>query len=488
MQTDAVQPRFVTGSTLRHVIVMASTGAVGLVAVFVVDLINLFYISLLGQRPIAAAVGFAGAVGFLQSSLAIGMMIGVGAVVSRAVGAGRIDDARRIATGSVVVIAAVMAVVGLATVAALGPLLAALGARAETGALAAGFLTITSPSLPLLATGMCFSALLRSVGDARRAMNVTLVAACATAVLDPILIFALHLNLTGAAISTVLSRCLLVAMGWRGVARAHDLLGRLDLAMLRSDMRQVFKVAGPAILTNLATPVGAVYVTHSMAAFGSAAIAGLATIDRISPVAFGLVYALTGAVGPILAQNMGAGRPDRVQAALRDSLLVVVAAVVVAWALLAALQPFVVTAFSATGVTADLIRLFCGWLAASFLFTGSLFVANAAFNNLGFPLLSTGFNWGRATLGTIPFVTLGASYGPAGVLFGQAAGSVVFGIAAVLVAFRVVGRLGTEGSAEQQGSNAIPAGSGMAALAMMASRPLVAAAHLPRLKLWHTRR
>jgi hypothetical protein len=38
---------------------MASTGAVGLVAVFVVDLINLFYISRLGEQAIAAAVGFA---------------------------------------------------------------------------------------------------------------------------------------------------------------------------------------------------------------------------------------------------------------------------------------------------------------------------------------------------------------------------------------------------------------------------------------------
>ena len=35
--------------------VMAGTGAIGLVAVFAVDLINLFYISLLGEKQIAAA-------------------------------------------------------------------------------------------------------------------------------------------------------------------------------------------------------------------------------------------------------------------------------------------------------------------------------------------------------------------------------------------------------------------------------------------------
>ena len=204
----------------------------------------------------------------------------------------------------------------------------------------------------------------------------------------------------------------------------------------------VFVVAGPAILTSLATPFGAAYVTRSMAGFGAEAVAGQASIDRLVPVAFGLVFALTGAVGPILAQNLGAARHDRVRAALRDSLLFVVVAVCGAWLLLFAAQGLIVRVLAAQGEAGMLVHLFCTWIAGSFLFTGALFVANTAFNNLGFPLLSTAFNWGRATLGTIPLVTVGQHYGPAGVLTGSAAGSVLFGLAAVIVAFRVVGRLG----------------------------------------------
>jgi hypothetical protein len=121
-------------------------------------------------------------------------------------------------------------------------------------------------------------------------------------------------------------------------------------------------------------------------------------------------------------------------------------------------------------MTAELLHLFCSWLAAGFLFTGALFVANAAFNNLGYPVLSTLFNWGRATLGTIPFVTYGAHFGPAGLLVGQAAGSVIFGTVAVITAFRIVGRLG--GAVGQPGIGmAIPAGTGNTALAILAIRP-----------------
>jgi hypothetical protein len=96
-------------------------------------------------------------------------------------------------------------------------------------------------------------------------------------------------------------------------------------------------------------------------------------------------------------------------------------------------------------------------------------VANAAFNNLGHPLLSTAFNWGRATLGNIPFVTIGAHWGPRGVLIGQALGSVAFGVAAVIVAFRMLPRARTsEVAALVQSHHPMP---GIAALSSLLDRP-----------------
>jgi putative MATE family efflux protein len=462
--------RFVTGSLLRHVFVMAGTGAIGLVAVFAVDLINLFYISLLGQREIAAAVGFAGVVGFFHASLCIGLAIGVTAVVSRAIGAGRMADARRIATASLVLMAATTALLGSGTALVLGPLLDLLGATGETRRLALRYLAVTVHSLPLLGLGMACSALLRSVGDARRAMTVTLGAAVVTAALDPILIFGLRLGLDGAAIASVVSRCVLAAIGLRGVVVHHRLLGPFERARLGDDARALAAVAAPAMLTNLATPVGVAFVTHSIAQFGPAAVAGQATIDRLTPVAFGVVYALSGAVGPILAQNLGARQYDRVRQGLRASLLFMVIAVGTAWAVLALAQGALVRGFSAQGQAADLIHVFCSWLAGSFFFVGALFVANAAFNNLGRPLWSTAFNWMRATLGTIPFAWWGSRYGPIGVIAGQALGTAIFGTLAMVFAFRLTARLAAPCEAASPEASALPA-AGHAALA-----PLVEAA------------
>lgn len=441
-----VTPRFVTGSLLRHVVVMASTGAVGLVAVFFVDLINLFYISLLGQQPVAAAVGFAGVVAFFQISYCIGVMIAIVAVVSRAIGAGRIEEAKRLATASLVLMSVSCVLVATSTFLFLEPILDLLGASGETRRQALGYLRITQLAMPFLGIGMACAGLMRAVGDARRAMSVTLTGAVVTAILDPLLIFGLQLDLKGAAIASVMARMTMTGVGLYGCTRIHRLLGRFEPARFVADARRIAQVAGPSILANLATPFGAAFITHFMAQFGTAAVAGLATIDRLVPVAFGVLYALSGAVGPIIGQNFGARRMDRVRQTLLESLRFMAVAVCGAWLLLALGQWVIIFAFSATGLAAELISLFCTFLAASFFFVGSLFVANAAFNNLGYPLYSTAFNWARATLGTVPFAYVGSQYGAAGVLIGPAVGGVIFGFLAILTAFRIIHRLETASS------------------------------------------
>src|SRR3990167_3753240 len=218
-----VTPRFVSGSLLRHVVVMSSTGAVGLIAIFLVDLINLFYISLLGQQAVAAAVGFAGVVVFFQLSFCIGLMIAVPAVAAPAIGAGRHAEAQRLGTVSLLLMGLTCTLLAALSYATLDPLLSLLGASGETKTQAHNYLQISLASTPLLGVSMACSALLRAAGDARRAMNVTLIGAVITAVLDPILIFALHLDLQGAAIAAVLARLCMLLIGLHGVTRAHQI-------------------------------------------------------------------------------------------------------------------------------------------------------------------------------------------------------------------------------------------------------------------------
>lgn len=431
--------RFTEGSTMRHVIVMTATGSVGLMAIFLVDFANLFYIAQLGQQELAAAIGYAGTILFFNISICIGITIAATALVSRYIGQGDRQRARHMAGSSLLFIVLVTIVVAILMIIFAEAALSLLGAKGETKRVALGFLQIVLPSMPIMGLGMCLSGLLRAQGDAKRAMYVTLAAGFAAAILDPLFIFGFDLGVTGAAIATVCSRVVMVLIGLHGAVKVHDLVGRPSISGMMEDAGTLTGIAVPAVLTNIATPVGNAYITGAISSYGDDAVAGWAVVGRIIPVAFGAIFALSGAIGPILGQNFGAREFDRVRQAMRDALILTIGYCLFVWAILFLVQDFVISIFDATDSAAELISFFCTIAAFGFLFNGGLFVANAAFNNLGYPTLSTVFNWGKATIGTIPFVWIGGIWmGATGVLLGQAAGAMLFGIASVVVCFRVI--------------------------------------------------
>jgi putative MATE family efflux protein len=435
--------KFVSGSIMRHVVVMTSTGSIGLMAVFAVDLINLWYISHLGDTAATAAVGYGSTVLFITTSICIGIMISAGALCSRALGGRDVVLARRYGASILVWMLIVTGVVAIATYPLIGGMLTMLGASGRTLGLATTYLRITMPTILLMGVGLAFSGVLRAVGDAKRAMYVTLSGAVVAAILDPIFILWLGLGVEGAAVVVVFSRIALALFGWYGAVRVHDMVGQLSLKRAREDAGPIAAIAGPAVLANLATPVANGYMTAVLAPFGDGAIAGNAVMGRLIAFCFGGIFSLSGVVGPIFGQNYGAGKLDRVRSTMSDAVAFTTLYAVLVWIVLALSNHLVIRIFNITDLqAARLIEFFCLFIAGSWAFHGLLFVANASFNNLGFPIAATLFNWGKATLGTIPFATLGATYwGAEGALAGQGLGALIFGAIGVWWAYRSIGQL-----------------------------------------------
>lgn len=432
---------FVTGSTMRHVAVMTLTGALGLMALFAVDLIDLFFLSMLNQTAVTAAIGYAGTVVFANLSVAIGSGIAAAALVARNVGAGDINRARGYATSalmfSLIVAGAITITINIGS----GLLLSLLGASGEAKRLAQLFIWTMTPGYILISGAICCSFILRGLGDARRAMYITLSAAVVTIAADPIFIFVLGWGIQGAAVATVVGYLVSFGIGLHGVVKVHRFINPMRVDGLKRDFPAIWAIALPAILTQLATPFANAYMTHEIAAFGDEAVAGFAIVGRVIPVAFGIIFALAGSVGPIIGQNYGAKRHDRVRQTLNDGLIFAAIYTVTTSLILFIFRHEIAEAFNAAGRTVDIVVFFCTFIGISWAFAGAQFVANAAFNNLGRPKLSTWFNWGKATLGTIPFALVGAELGgPEGIFAGTAIGSVIFGIASVATAYRIVRR------------------------------------------------
>jgi Na+-driven multidrug efflux pump len=124
------EPKFTTGATMRHVVVM--TGAVGLTFMFLIDAATLFWVSRLGDERLVAALGFAWTIQFFIISSGIGLAIAATALVSQALGEKAGGRARGQATGAMLLALGLQALIALAVLVWRREALALAGALSET--------------------------------------------------------------------------------------------------------------------------------------------------------------------------------------------------------------------------------------------------------------------------------------------------------------------------------------------------------------------
>lgn len=436
---NSTSATFTTGSIMRHVTVTSFTASIGLMAIYAVDLIDLIFISMLGQDVMAAAAGYASTLMFFTSAINIGLSVAAGVLTSRAVGAEKEQEAREYASSTAMFVLLVGILIPLIILPNSLFFLGLLGATGEVAELASTYIWIILPFTFLSGLSMVTVSVLRGYGENKVAMYPSLLGALTNAVLDPILIFGLSMGMEGAAWATVIARMVTFGFALYPALKRHNAFVVPNVLWMWRDFTEVNQFAVPAVLANIATPVGTAIITREMSKFGADAIAGMAVIGRMTPVAFSVIMALAGSIGPILGQNYGAKQMDRVRAAYLDALKFVAIYVCFVTLILFLCREQIAALFGAEGTARTLILLFCFPVALSAFFNGAVFVANASFSTMGRPSYSTWFSWAQNTIGTLPFAYAGGTlYGAPGVLIGQATGSIFFALIAMWLGFRII--------------------------------------------------
>jgi putative MATE family efflux protein len=448
---------YTEGPIFGHISTLSVTSAIGLFAIFAVDLVDVFFIALLGEPELAAAVGFAGTALFFGAAICIGLAIAVSTMVAQAVGEESILDAStqqppadttsspasvRLATHGLTFMVIATTIAMVISLIYAPWLISLMGAEGQTLELAVHYFRIVGSSLPILGLAMAATSLLRAVGEAKLSMWATILGGLVNAILDPIFIFGFSLDLTGAAIASVISRCTVAGFAIYFIAVRHNLLRRPEWSKFGTDIKQLSGIAIPSLITNLAGPFGAAYATTQMARFGTDAVAAAAVIGRITPVAFAGLYGLSGAVGPVASQNMGAKQWHRVRQTLISSGVFVSLYVVPVAIGMFFLQDVLVDIFALEAAAADLLHFYCTFIVISYWLFGLQLAANPLFTALRHPGFATISNIGRDLCLGIPLVYLGSTwFGAPGVLAGQAIGNMIAGVLAFSIALWLTARV-----------------------------------------------
>ena len=303
--TPAAAP-FIAGNLWRHLINMTLARSVGILATFIVDFVDILFISRLDDAHLIAGMGFAAAALYFIRAVAIALGITTTVLVARAIGSGDRHRAARYAWDTSAFSFLLLTLLAALAWFAREPILTALGARGASLHHAADYLAIVLIGLPLLALGNCGTSTLFALGSARLAMYVSLSATAAQAVLDPIFIFVCGWGLQGAALASLAAQMVLVVAAWYVVIWRYRLRAPLCLRLLLLNIPAIIAIAVPAVLTNLTSPLATAYAARQMAPFGDDAVAAFAVIIRLVPVGFALLFSLSAAVAPIVGQNAGA--------------------------------------------------------------------------------------------------------------------------------------------------------------------------------------
>ena len=234
--------------------------------------------------------------------------------------------------------------------------------------------------------------LLRAVGNTLTPLLFLGCASILNILLDALFVLVIPLGVRGAAIATVISQYVAGA----GIA-AYALVKRPDLRPRRRDMgwdASILRaISSLSILTCVQQSVmnfGILMIQGLVNSFGPAVMSAFAAAVKIDSFAYMPVQDFGNAFSTFVAQNHGAGRPDRIRRGVRSSVLtalVFCAAVSSAVCLLA--EPLMRVFVDAS--RADIIAIGAGYLRieASFYFgIGLLFLLYGYYRAIGRPGMS----------------------------------------------------------------------------------------------------
>lgn len=306
------------GSIPAHLLKLTLPMIAGIFSIMAYNLTDTYFVSRLGTDPLAA-IGFTFPVVMVVGALAMGMGMGAGSCISRALGAGDLHRVRRLTTDGLVLTIVVVALVGATGVATIDPLFRLLGAKEELLPLIRQYMVLWFSCVGVTVIPMVGNHMIRATGDTLVPSLVMILGAVLNVGLDPLFIFGWGgvpaMGMFGASLATVLSRLISGAVLIWVLIRHHRML---DLTRPRwhelvASWRDMLYVAIPTAGTEMLMPLSRALMVRLVMIYGVPAMAAVSAGARIEQFVYIVCIAMGTCLIPLVGQNWGAGRLDRVR-------------------------------------------------------------------------------------------------------------------------------------------------------------------------------
>ena len=376
---------------------MSAFMAVSMVAQTLYLLADLYWVGHLGKEAIAA-VGLAGNLTMIV--LALTQMLGVGTTTLISHAAGQKDQARAelVFNQSFVMSILVALALGLLGFLLMNPYCNSLSADAVTATLAKRYLLWFIPALLLQFPLVALGSALRATGIIKPTVGLQVLSVVLNIVLAPLLIFGIgpwpKLGVTGAALASFISILIadvLIVIYFE--KKYHYLRFRFPLFRPQPKIwSKMLHIGVPAGAEFVLLFVYIMIVYGIIRGFGPAAQAGFGVGARVMQALFLPVVALSFAVAPVVGQNFGGRRADRIRQSVYSAIGIATAMMLVL-ALIAHFAPGpLIHAFSNDPHVIDFGSDYLRIVSLNFVAAGIVFTTSSIFQGIGNtwpPLLSS---------------------------------------------------------------------------------------------------
>ncbi|MDD3279494.1 MAG: MATE family efflux transporter [Lachnospiraceae bacterium] len=273
-----------------------------------------------------ASLGSSDWLNWLFLGLVTGITQGFSILFSQFFGAGKTEQLKK-SIGNAIILTAISAVVmTLVGELAITPILKLLQTPENIFGGAVQYLRVIFAGLPIILLYNLEASILRALGNSKSPLIAMIIAALTNIVLDLLFVLVFHWGIIGAAVATVIAQCVSMLYCLRVLKKIDCIIPEKEDYKLDASMcSQLFKLGMPVMFQNTVISVGGMVVQYVINGFGFLFVAGFTATNKL----YGLLETAAISYGfsmtTYTAQNLGAGRYDRIRIGMKKAMLMAVA-------------------------------------------------------------------------------------------------------------------------------------------------------------------
>lgn len=291
---------------------------VGMLISALYNAIDAYFVGGLGMSQMGAvSVVFP----IVQIIIGLGMMFGAGAssYISRLLGKEDNEQADKTASTSLFSGLLVGAIIIIGIMVFLDSVLTALGSTETILPYARAYAKIYVTGSIINVFTVMMNNLLTAQGATKFTMIAMLTGSIANVILDPVMIYGMDLGIEGAAIATVISLCINMALYIGYIAKKKGVL-RFSVRNIdpsKTIYAEVLKIGIPVLLFQMLASVAMGSINTAAKPYGDYAVAAMGAVTRIMTVVTYVVFGFLKGFQPFAGYNYGAKKYERLKKSIR---------------------------------------------------------------------------------------------------------------------------------------------------------------------------